>query len=183
MKLLLLFLPAIAMGEMFMGLRVAPEIPCKSYNRKKNFPYSASKMERAVVRKHGLMLPYTLRPIKSLKETDLEHLVAAKEAVDSGLCRRTRAEKVAFASDLDNLTIARPDVNRNGRPDKWSKNLPCLRKFAKDPSEWLPCRNKCWYVFTHMKVKKKYRLTIDRKEKRAIEKVVKHCKTKDILRR
>ena len=50
-----------------------------------------------------------------LIQTDIEHIVAASEAHDSG---------------LRNLTLAAPQVNRH-------------QKSSKDAAEWLPERNRC----------------------------------------
>ena len=57
--------------------------------------------------------PYTATCFASTTETDLEHIVAASEAHDSGLCARNAATKAQFARDLRNLTLASPRVNRH----------------------------------------------------------------------
>ena len=65
-------------------------------------------------------------------ETDIEHIVATSEAHDSGLYARDRATRARFASDLRNLTLASPRVDRH-------------QKRAKDAAEWLPELNRCWF--------------------------------------
>ena len=67
------------------------------------------------------------------------------------MCARSAAEKRAFASDLANLTLADPSVNRHQKRDR-------------DVAEWLPARNTCWFVATALEVRRKYGLTIDERE-------------------
>ena len=85
-------------------------------------------------------------------ETDIEHIVALAEAHDSGIADDRRR---AFASDLDNLTIADPTVNRS--------------KIAKDAAEWRPLRHGAWFAQRVIKVKLEYGLSIDPAERDALE--------------
>ena len=62
--------------------------------------------------------PYTGRFFLSMKETDIEHIVAVSEAHDSGLCAAGPAVRRQFASDPLNLTLAAPQVNRCSRAGK-----------------------------------------------------------------
>ena len=55
---------------------------------------------------------YEPRIFASGWETQIEHMVAAYEAHISGLCDRTVGERRAFASDLNNYTLASPELNR-----------------------------------------------------------------------
>ena len=54
--------------------------------------------------------------------TDIEHIVALAETHDSGIADDRRRD---IASDLDNLTIADPTVNRSQKSDR-------------DAAEWMP---------------------------------------------
>ena len=94
-------------------------------------------------------------------------LVARSEAHDSGLCARPVEDRAAFSSDLSNLTLASPRLNR------WEK-------VAKDAAEWLPDLNRCWYVATVRDVKRKWRLSMDREEARAIREVLAGCDSVEI---
>ena len=49
---------------------------------------------------------------------DIEHIVARSEAHDSGLCATDAATRRRFASDLLNLTLASPSVNRSQKSGK-----------------------------------------------------------------
>lgn len=74
--------------------------------------------------------PYTGRCFSDRRETDIEHIVALSEAHDSWLCAADAATRRRFASDMLNLTLAGPDVNRN-------------RKKHHDAAQWMPSMNRC----------------------------------------
>ena len=116
----------------------------------------------------GIYGPYTGTWFDSIKETDIEHIVARSEAHDSGLCAVDPETKDEFASDLLNLTLASPSVNRH-------------QKVAKDAAEWLPDLNQCWYVDRIIRVQLEYDLTIDRTEADAIDTVLATCNSKDMV--
>lgn len=155
--------PAAA-AETWRGLTVAPEERCSRYDRKRDYPYPQS-VERDIARRLGRIYgPYTNRCFGSTRETDIEHIVAAAEAHDSGLCRADTATRRRFARDLDNLTLASPRVNRQLKKDK-------------DAAEWLPDRNRCWFADRVLQVRRKYGLTIDRREAAALERVLAGCES------
>ena len=148
--------------ETWRGLLVAPEHRCSPYDKKGDYPYSQS-VERQIVRSLGAVYgPYTATCFVSTRETDIEHIVATSEAHDSGLCARDRATRARFASDLRNLTLAAPGVNRH-------------QKGGKDAAEWLPERNRCWFAGRILEVRRAYDLTIDRREAEALERVLSQC--------
>ena len=64
-------------------------------------------------------------PHSTKERWTIDHIVALAEAYDSGLPESRFRE---LAADIDNLTIARPDVNRNQKSDR-------------DAGEWRPPRN------------------------------------------
>ena len=66
----------------------------------------------------GVYGPYTGRWFASPRDTDIEHIVARSEVHDSGLCAADAARRRRFASDLLNLTLASPAVNRTQKGDK-----------------------------------------------------------------
>ena len=49
------------------------------------------------------------------------------------------------------------------------------RKSGKDAGEWLPRMNRCWFAAQVVAVKRKYRLTVDVREARALEGVLSRC--------
>ena len=69
--------------------------------------------QRDILRELGAVYGrYTGTCFASTTETDIEHIVAASEAHDSGLRAREAATRPRFARDLRNLTLASPRVNR-----------------------------------------------------------------------
>ena len=147
------------------GLVIAPERRCAPY-RSKDYPYPQAVELRIIAGMGGRIYgPYTGRYFSSRRKTDIEHIVARSEAHDSGLCRADSATRRGFARDLLNLTLAAPAVNRCGRKGK------C----AHDAAEWLPPMNQCWFAGRVLDVRGKYRLTIDRREAAALERVLSGC--------
>ena len=108
--------------------------------------------------------PYTGTCFATTAETDIEHIVAASEAHDSGLCARNLETRKRFARDLRNLTLASPAVNRH-------------QKSGKDAAEWMPGKNQCWFAHRVLKVRLAYALTIDRREAAALEQILPGCES------
>ena len=156
-----------AAADTWRGLAVAPEHRCAPYDRS-DYPYPRS-VEREIVASMGGRVygPYTGRHYRSMRDTDIEHIVAISEAHDSGLCAAGPTERRRFASDLLNLTLAAPEVNRCG----------AAGKCAHDPAEWMPPMNRCWFAARVVDVKRKYRLTVDRREAAALHRVLSACST------
>ena len=154
--------PSPMSAVMWNGLVVKAENRCSPYDFD-DYPYSQSVEERIVAEIGGIIYgPYTGTYFSSTRETDIEHIVARSEAHDSGLCAADDARRRQFASDLLNLTLASPSVNRH-------------QKTANDVAEWIPKLNQCWYVDRVVRVRQKYGLTIDQREVDAIEAVLSDC--------
>ena len=151
-------------AETWQGLTVAPEHRCAPYDKKRDYPYPQS-VERDIVRELGAVYgPYTGTCFSSTRETDIEHIVAASEAHDSGLCARDAETRARFASDLRNLTLASPRVNRH-------------EKSGQDAAEWVPDRNRCWFAGRVVEVRQAYGLTVDRREAQALERILAGCES------
>ena len=84
---------------------------------------------------------------------DIEHIVALGEAHDSGIADDQRRD---IASDLDNLTIADPTVNRSQKSDL-------------DAAKWMPMRHGAWFTEWVTQVKLEYGLSVDPAERDALE--------------
>ena len=149
------------------GITVAAEHRCSPYDSD-DYRYPPSVEPRIAAEMGGIYGPYTGTWFKSIQETDIEHIVARSEAHDSGLCAATPATRRQFASDLLNLTLASPSVNRH-------------QKVANDPSEWLPALNQCWYVDRIVQVRRQYGLTIDPTEAQAIDQVLAGCTSTEMV--
>ena len=85
------------------------------------------------------------------------------------MCCTAPAVKAAFARDLLNLTLAHPRLNR-------------YQKSGKDVAEWQPAVNACWFAARTLAVRRKYRLTIDRTEAAAVERILSNCPSTAMVR-
>ena len=123
-------------ADTWRGLVVAPEHRCAPYDRDA-YRYAQSVEAEIVAAMGGQVYgPYTGRHFPTRRHTDIEHIVAVSEAHDSGLCAAGPELRRRFASDLLNLTLAAPEVNR----------CAGAGKCASDAAEWLPPMNKCWFA-------------------------------------
>ena len=150
------------------GLTIADEHRCSPYDSD-DYSYPQSVEPRIVAGMGGIIYgPYTGRRFAGTRETDIEHIVARSEAHDSGLCAADEATRARFASDLLNLTLAAPEVNRQ-------------QKRAYDAAEWLPQLNQCWYADRVVQVRQKYALTIDKEEADALDAVLSGCASVEMV--
>ena len=149
------------------GLVLAPEDRCSSYDPD-DYPYSQSVEAQIVADIGGIYGPYRGQWFDNTGETDIEHIVARSEAHDSGLCAANDAIRREFASDLLNLTLADPSVNRHQKSDK-------------DAAEWLPDLNKCWFADRVIQVRLKYELTVDQAEADALGLVLTGCSSVEMV--
>ena len=150
-----------------LGVRIAAEVDDGSYDRD-DYNYPSSIEADIVNRQGGLYSPYSLNCFDSASETDIEHIVATAEAHASGMYAKTEEDRSVYGKDLDNLTLAAPSVNRHQKSDK-------------DPAEWMPENNRCWYVGKWVEIKKKYNLTMDQAEADSIAAVYKECDSFDMI--
>ena len=156
-----------ASAETWRGIEVAPEFRCSPYDRD-DYRYPQS-VEAEIVQGIGEIYgPYTGRCFSSTRETDIEHIVATSEAHDSGLCAADLDTRRRFATDLLNLTLAAPEVNRG-------------QKSGKDAAEWLPQQNACWFASRIVEVRRKYDLSINRAEAEALERVLANCASTEMV--
>ena len=149
------------------GLTVAPEHRCSTYDSD-DYRYPQSVERKIVNAQGGIYGPYTGTWFNSTRQTDIEHIVARSEAHDSGLCAASSATRKRFASDLLNLTLASPSINRHQKSDK-------------DAAEWLPDLNQCWYVNRIVQIRLEYGLTIDSAEAKAIDTVLDGCTSTEMV--
>ena len=108
------------------------------------------------------------RGSRASRKTSIEHIVARSEAHDSGPRAASPTVRKRFASDLLNLTLASPSVNRHHKSDK-------------DASDWLPDLNQCWYVDRIVQIRLDYSLTVDRVEADAIDIVLTGCDSTEMV--
>lgn len=160
-----LHIPTVS-AETWRGLVVEPENRCSPY-RSGDYSYPQSVEPKIVTGLGKIYSPYTGQCFSSIRQTDIEHIVARSEAHDSGLCRADIATRKRFSSDLLNLTLASPALNRQ-------------QKRAYDAAEWMPAINQCWFANRILQVRLKYGLSIDRREAEALEQILSACTTTEI---
>ena len=153
-------------GETWRGLVVAAEDRCSEYVRG---DYGDAAEEKEIAENvGGWWSPYDGTEFPN-EESDREHIVALVEAHDSGLCAASAEVRERFGSDLDNLTLATPRLNRH-------------QKIAKDAADWAPQHNQCWFAGRVLAVKLEYRLTVDPQEAAALETMLEGCRIENVLR-
>ena len=151
-------------AETWRGLQVCAEQARDGYDRD-SFGTGYSSLEDDIIR----MLPRTMKaggqvytPYSCIAfditadgtaATDIEHIVALAEAHDSRIADDRRRD---IASDLANLTIADPTVNRS-------------QKSERDAAEWMPARHGAWFAARVIQVKLEYELSVDPAERDALE--------------
>jgi hypothetical protein len=170
--LLISFAVASNASETWQGLVVEPENRCTPYDKKTQYPYPQSVEDIVVAEMGGRIYgPYSGRHFASDRDTDIEHIVAASEGHDSGLCAASKENRKKFATDPLNLTLASPEVNRCGVGGKCGF----------DAGEWLPEKNQCWFANRVIEIKTKYGLSVDRNEATALSSVLKNCTSVEMV--
>lgn len=97
---------------------------------------------------------------------DVDHMVPLAEAWDSGARRWTAGTRKRFANDLgDGRSLVAVSASSN------------RSKSDADPADWLPRPGaRCRYVREYAAVKTRWRLTVNRAEKRAMLRVARGCR-------
>ena len=151
-------------AEMWRGLKVCAERSRDGYDRD-DYGSGYTSLEDdiiaalpATMKKNGqVYTPYSCIAFDIRADgtaaTDIEHIVALGEAHDSGIADDRRRD---IASDLDNLTIADPTVNRSEKSDR-------------DAAEWMPDRHGTWFAARVIAVKREYELSVDPAERDALK--------------
>ena len=148
-----------------------PETPCSISTKDGYKSISGGPIAiRLLLERDGMTSKYTGDDFRhthpSFEGLDVEHVVAKKEADDSGYCDKDRLAKRRFATDPLNLAVASRETNRGTGG-----------KHSSDAAEWEPPLkdSRCWFATTIIQVKAKYALSVDSKEKDALSKMLKTC--------
>jgi hypothetical protein len=102
-------------------------------------------------------------------DVDIDHVVALKEAWDSGARAWDDETRERYANDLGDprsLVGVTDNVNQS--------------KSDRDPAEWLPERQVCQYVRHWVVVKLRWRLTVDPVERTALRDLAASCRNKQL---
>jgi len=120
-----------------------------------------------------LIDPYTGATIRFQRGQDtsplvqIDHIVALKDAWESGAWRWDQASRITFANDLDNLLAVSREAN--------------AAKGAKSAAQWLPRRDfECEYVRRQVAVKAKYGLSVLVDEKQVLAAILLECRDEEI---
>ena len=150
------------------GLVVAPESRCSEYEAGQyRHPEG---LEDAVAARLGdrFYEAYTGVYYDHARDIQVDHIVAKREAHDSGGCTWPPSARRAFARDLENLALASPALDLGA-------------KAGQDAAEWLPDFNRCWYAGAVVAVRLKYELTVDEAERDALEEVLSGCESTELV--
>ncbi len=102
---------------------------------------------------------------------DIDHVVALKEAWDSGAWSWTKARRRAYANDLGSGRSLRAVTAASNRS-----------KSDRDPAQWLPTRVafRCTYATQWIATKVRWHLAVNKAERRALRNVLASCPVRTI---
>ena len=159
------------------GLTVSPEQPCSAES------VAASEwagMQDEIAELHGGPLsPYDGIVFPNYHYVQIEHIVARKEADESGLCLSGTQARTDFATDLLNLTLAPGSLNAS-KGDKDAHDLDTAETSLLRDS--LTEHAKCWLAAQTVRVKAKHRLRVDANEKAALGRALDACSSEHVFR-
>ncbi|WP_420614299.1 hypothetical protein [Candidatus Spongiisocius sp.] len=146
------------------GVRIAPENADCGYSREPFDSYNRA----AVIAAHDRSF-YLGHPVGDGGGFDVEHVVAAKEACESGL---PRDQWATFGADSDNLVVAVAGLNR-------SKGDRDIAEWGAGSSKWptadIPAGRWCAYVTLTRDIKAAYDLAMDQAEASVMTRWLENC--------
>ena len=107
---------------------------------------------------HG---PYTGERFTDPGDLHIDHVVPLAEAHESGAAEWDHQRKRRFANDPVNLRAVEAGEN--------------MSKGRRDPAQWLPDHGRCAYIDQWAKIKIKHGLTMDAREREAVNRVEANC--------
>ena len=122
----------------------------------------------------GRFSPYDGLCFPNFHYVEIEHIVARKEADESGMCDRPIAEREEFAADLLNLTFAPGSLNASkGKRDAGELSTAVQSLF----SDELTAEGRCFWASQTVRVKRKYSMSVDMQERDALAAILLNCET------
>ncbi len=141
--------------ELIPALRVSDSGCNDDYDRDQWAPSSSkwSAARQATAHEEGpeLIGYWTGLPIATLSDADIDHHVPVKHAHISGGCHWNESRRNAFYTDLDNLNVTTPSMNRSKSdraPGHWGRQ----DEFIDTPAE------RCEYAAQWINIKRQYEL-------------------------
>ena len=159
------------------GLQVSSESECDV----EGVPASAwSGMQDQIANLHdGRLSPYDGIVFPNYHYIQIEHIVARKEADESGLCSRTVEKRTEFATDLLNLTLAPGSLNASkGDNDAHDLETAETSLFRDNLTD----HGLCWWAAQTVRVKSKYQLSADLDEKSSLQSILDSCTDPQVYR-
>lgn len=122
----------------------------------------------------GRFSPYDGLCFPNFHYVDIEHIVARKEADESGMCDRPIEEREEFAADLLNLTFAPGSLNASkGELDAGEVSAAEQSLF----NDELTAEGRCFWAAQTVRVKSKYDMSVDAQERDALDAILLNCET------
>jgi hypothetical protein len=105
---------------------------------------------------------------KDSSSFDVDHMVPLAEAYASGAWRWSIKKREIYANDRFKASLIAVSASSN------------REKSDKDPAEWLPKRKSylCSYIKNWISVKYRWRLSVDKRERKTLVKLAKRCQGK-----
>ena len=159
------------------GLRVSAETQCSTEAIEPSA--WAGKQDEIAALHGGRLSPYDGVVFPNYHYVQIEHIVARKEADESGMCYRGDSARTHFASDLLNLTLAPGSLNASKGDtdvhDVQSAETSLFRDSLTDHAL-------CWWTAQTVRVKSKYRLSVDPDERAAMLSILNDCADASVFR-
>lgn len=127
----------------------------------------------------GPLSPYDGIVFPNYHYIQIEHIVARKEADESGLCSRGAEARKQFAADLLNLTLAPGSLNASkGDNDAYDLESAEDSLFRDNLTD----HGLCWWAAQSIRVKAKYQLSVDTDEKTSLGAILQNCAEEQVYR-
>lgn len=159
------------------GLQVSPESECEADGVESST--WAGLQDRIAELHDGPLSPYDGIVFPNYHYVQIEHIVARKEADESGLCNREEEEREQFAADLLNLTLAPGSLNASkGDSDAHDLETAETSLFRENLTE----HGLCWWAAQTVRVKAKHMLSVDADEKSSLSSILEDCVETQVYR-
>lgn len=159
------------------GLRVSVELSC-SAEAVDSSAWEGS--QDSIAELHGGRLsPYDGIVYPNYHYVQIEHIVARKEADESGLCDMDETARTDFAADILNLTLAPGSLNASKGDSDLHEVQSAETSLFRDS---LTDHALCWWAAQTVRVKSKHGLSVDTDEEAALSSVLNACADEYVFR-
>ncbi|MXY70854.1 MAG: DUF1524 domain-containing protein [Acidobacteriia bacterium] len=127
----------------------------------------------------GRLSPYDGIVFPNYHYVQIEHIVARKEADESGLCGMGETARSNFAADILNLTLAPGSLNASKGDRDFHDVQSAESSLFRDS---LTDHALCWWAAQTVRVKSKHGLSVDSDEEAALRSVLNACADEHVFR-